>query len=100
MQLDISFATSKTDSTIISKIVDRALVMFRHQGVDIDRMSIHMDIVATHANGNPLRLRDLLGADDFNFAHDIFGIYRHLDRDTGKLGDHFSPRFTCRAEAA
>ncbi len=35
----------------------------------------------------------LLGADPFNFAHDIGGIYRHLDRDTGELKDCFWPRF-------
>ena len=35
----------------------------------------------------------LLNADDFNFAHDIVGIRNHLDRETGRLGNCFLPRF-------
>lgn len=59
-----------------------------------------MDITATHCNGNPLRLDDLLNADAFQFAHDIGGIRRHLNRETGKLEDCFVPRFTVREKAA
>ena len=91
---DISLSTTKPDSELIGRIVDRAL------GLRIgDRMSIHMDITATHCNGNPLRLADLLAADDFNFQHDVCGINRHLNRDTGKLMDHFIPRFSQRVAA-
>ena len=43
-----------------------------------------MDIIATHANGCPLRLDQLLNARDGDFAHDIFGIRRFLDRQTGQ----------------
>jgi hypothetical protein len=32
--------------------------------------------------------------EDFNFAHDIMGIHRHIDRNTGVLTECFSPRFT------
>ena len=31
--------------------------------------------------------------DDHNFAHDVFGIRRHMNRKTAKLEDHFVPRF-------
>lgn len=55
-----------------------------------------MDLCACHANGNPLRLADLLAADDLNFTHDITGIARHMDRETGQLRDLFSPRFSRR----
>lgn len=86
---EVSFKTSNEENDLIRRIVDRAL------GLRIgDRMSITMDVIATHANGNPLRLADLLAADDFNFAHDMYGINRHLNRETGKLEDFFSPRFT------
>lgn len=61
--------------------------------LDADKMSTMMDVQASHAL-NPLRLNDLLGADDFNFAHDIYGIANHIDRDTGELTDCFLPRFT------
>jgi hypothetical protein len=53
-----------------------------------------MDVTACHANGNPLRLFDLAAAPEFDFVHDVFGIYRHIDRETGKLSDCFVPRFT------
>lgn len=53
-----------------------------------------MDVIAVHMNGRPLRLEALLAADDFNFAHDVFGIRRHLDRDTGELTQCFVPRFS------
>lgn len=59
-----------------------------------------MNLSACHASGNPLRLSDLLQADDFNFAHDIFGIDRHINRATGKLENFFSPRFLAREQEA
>ena len=51
-----------------------------------------MDLMATHENC-PLRLTELLIADDGNFAHDVFGINRHLDRTTRQLQDCFLPRY-------
>ena len=56
------------------------------------RMTAILDI--SHCNSScPLRLDDLLAADDFNFAHDVFGINQHLNRETGELNDCFLPRF-------
>lgn len=52
-----------------------------------------MDVEATHCNGTPLRLKDLAKASDFDFVHDLQGIYHHLNRETGKLKDGFIPRF-------
>lgn len=73
-------------------IVDRADRLYRAQGQRINRGSLEMDLSATHVT-TPLRLNDLLAADNFNFIHDIAGIMRHLDRSTGQLQDHFLPRF-------
>jgi hypothetical protein len=91
-----SFRTSKADFNLIKKIAVRAREMALHMDRENERSltDFHMDIAACHANGNPLRLDALLAADDFNFAHDVFGIERHLNRDTGKLMDFFSPRFS------
>lgn len=97
---EISFSTNKVDFATISKIVDRAWGIGWLRRSYADRMSMHMDVAAVHANGNPLRLQDFLDADDFNFAHDMSGICNCLDRDTGKLTKGFSPRFSRRAEAA
>lgn len=57
-------------------------------------MHHEMNVTAIHCNGNRLRLIDLLEADDLNFVHDVFGIDRHIDRDTGRLDSLFVPRFS------
>ena len=85
----INFDATKEDAKIIEKIVNRAGNEF-----DAPFLQTHMDITATHLNGNPLRLADLLAADKFNFAHDVIGIANHLDRKTGKLRNCFVPRFS------
>lgn len=93
----VSFDVSNKDRDIIQKIADRALGMerqFLHHRDRRTRTDIEMDITATHASGNPLRLQALLEADDFNFAHDIFGIANCLNRATGQLENCFRPRFS------
>lgn len=92
---EIKFA-DREDSRTIAKIIDRAWNIDWLRRSYEDRMSMHMDVSAVHANGNPLRLADLLAADDFNFGHDLSGICNCLDRDTGKLTKGFSPRFSQR----
>jgi len=37
--------------------------------------------------------RMLNDLDSFNVAHDVFGIWKHLDRKTKKLTGHWTPRF-------
>lgn len=99
----LSFKASREDVRLIAKIVDRGMVKASEYGrtdITSDRQSIHMDITACHCSGNPLRLQDMLDADDFNFAHDFFGINRHIDRETGEMMNHFVPRFTVRTKEA
>lgn len=57
-----------------------------------ERLDCSMDISAAYVHC-PLRLDDLLAADNFNFAHDVAGIKRHINRKTGKLESCFLPRF-------
>lgn len=57
-----------------------------------DRMDLHMDLCAVHSNGTELDFERLEKFPDYDFAHDIMGIRRHLDRKTGKLTDCFLPR--------
>lgn len=66
-----------------------------------ERINLVMDLLAADGvNGNrPLDWGRLIAADDFNFMHDIGGICRHMDRETGVLGDHFTPRITVRVAA-
>lgn len=98
----IRFDASRHEFETIKKIVERAGTLFTSHGAFVDALSLTMDVTACHLNGCPLKLADLLAADDFNFIHDIGGIRRHIDRDTGKLTDCFLPRYaeTCQGARA
>jgi hypothetical protein len=82
------FLASKKERELIAKIVARA----KHEWPKLDTMCLHMDLVATNANGNPMDFQKLLDAPRLDFVHDITGINRHIDRMTGGLKDCFSPR--------
>lgn len=92
MQLPVKFA-DYTDAELphVEAIVSRASRMFKQADNPRSGMEIRMDLAAVHASC-PLDLQRFAEADDFNFAHDIGGIYRHLDRSTGELTDCFLPR--------
>lgn len=80
---------------LIGKIADRAVAVYASHDIRVARQDVLMDISTVHLSGsNKLRLEEFLAADDQNFIHDIAGINRHLDRETGKLMDCFSPRFS------
>lgn len=93
---EISFDVSVEDYSVIEQIVVRALLQEEQRGTDpvSDRTTMTMDLVACHVNGNPLRLEALLKANDLDFAHDVYGIRDFIDRRTGKLTRHFSPRYS------
>jgi hypothetical protein len=73
---------------IVEEIAKRAVDLNIHD----DPIHAMMDISATH-KFCPLRLADLLAADDFNFIHDVGGIRRFLNRDKLYLMSCFVPRF-------
>lgn len=76
-------------SGMIETIVRRA----RHSltGDRLDGLSLSMDLTVCYNLGHVnLAVLSKLGEGDF--AHDIVGIIRHLDRDTGELQDCFLPR--------
>lgn len=94
LKLPMKMDASKKDQEIIQKIAERAHKMiFRMGPTSRDALDYNMDVTATHLNGCRLRLLDFLGAEDFSFMHDITGIGRHLNRETGKLENFFLPRF-------
>lgn len=89
----VSFKCSTEDARIIRWIAKRAIDKIQgFRAAGIGRTDIEMDVSAVHANGCPLNLTRLLRFDDFNFAHDILGIRRHLNRTTGQLESGFRPR--------
>lgn len=93
MSETVKFANKK-DSRVIAEIVKRLKnVAGTVLSEDFDYLSMEMDISATHANGCPLRLEDLLKSSDSNFIHDLAGINKYINRKTGKLEECFWPRF-------
>lgn len=95
-QRAVSFDVSAEDARLIRKIVEGAIdAGFPKK----DGLALEMDITAVHANGCPLRLHELLGARKFDFLHDVFGIHRHINRNTGTLMDCFVPRYAAKVPA-
>lgn len=88
----VSFKTSKADRKLLDEIAARAVKLAFKHGVALDLLDVQMDLAATHANGCRMDFAKLHSADDFNLLHDVMGIRRHLDRDTGKLLNCFLPR--------
>jgi len=61
-----------------------------------ERWGLIMDISACHNGACPLELERMAAAEDEDLAHDVAGIYRHFDRETGMLTECFTPRFAKR----
>jgi hypothetical protein len=91
----INFITEEEDKKDFEAIIHRALRILEPKS-DKDRINLQvdleMDIQVAHSNGNPLDFKKLLSFDDVNFLHDIDGIRRNLNRETGELEDCFLPR--------
>ncbi len=84
--------SNMTRTDIIVKIAERAVRLYAEQGMKIKKLDCMMDI-ETVDDSIGLKLDELLDADLSNFAHDIGGISRHLNRITGELEDCFVPRY-------
>jgi hypothetical protein len=99
---EIRFDAGPRDLVTVRQIVRRALEPGTPLAAALEQMGtlspieLEMDLVAVHMNVCALRLDELLLADEFNFSHDILGIRRHLNRQTGELGNCFMPRFATR----
>ena len=94
----VSFEGTKEECRKISVIARRAAAMAASAGLRYPPTDAAMDVMATHANGCRLDLDKLTSADDSTFAHDVFGIRRHLNRETGELENCFLPRCSERRE--
>jgi hypothetical protein len=86
----IRWDASRKDIDLIHAIGKR---VFRElEGYPDDRVTLDMDLTACHCNGCPINFQKLLDAPAFDFAHDIYGIRRHINRETGQLENCFVPR--------
>jgi hypothetical protein len=89
----VRFDTTERENDLVLAIVERSEKLDVLGPQPRARLNLVMDLTATHANGCPMDFNKLLTAPDFDFVHDITGIQRHIDRETGKLGNCFLPRF-------
>jgi hypothetical protein len=90
----VSFKVQDHEMALIKEIAKRAdRELFGPRNIKQTIEDTEMDLCATIAQGVPLRLQDLLDADAANFGHDLGGIRRYIDRQTGKLRDFFVPRY-------
>lgn len=88
---EINWNISNVDIALVRRIVDRAVSIDPR----LERTELYMDLIATHLNGCPLKLGDMVSTKkvrDFDLMHDIYGISAHLNRKTGELERCFVPR--------
>lgn len=88
----MNFAIDNESRDLIDAIVQRFFEA--HPDHHHDRKSVVMDLIACHNGGCPLDFAAMAACEDFSqVAHDIAGIGRFLNRETGELVDFFAPRF-------
>jgi hypothetical protein len=96
--MTINWDLTPKERKLIDRIGDRAMALCKRAGIEADRVDVLMDIVFCHNNAYRLRLEDWLVADDFNFAHDLAGITRHINRETATFDRSFLPRCAVKGE--
>lgn len=92
---EISFEVPGRYHEIIRKIALRAdqEIFSLYPEIRQSIMATEMDLSACYAQGCELDFERLLSAPLGDFQHDILGIRRHLNRETGYLEDFFLPRY-------
>jgi hypothetical protein len=74
---------------VMFRIADRMVTLARQ---DIGRVELIATLARYHV-ACPLRLRDILEADDEIFRYEVVGICKHLDRETGAVLEGFVSRY-------
>ena len=90
----IDFANLKTteaEAKLISQIACKAGLL----GFKRNHLYLIMDLEVCHASC-PLRLDDLVKANNMDLIHDVDGIVRNLNRQTGTLENCFVPRYSAQ----
>lgn len=99
--MPISFEVNSVEHDLIVKIARRAdAEVFQPNGVEQTQLQTVMDLSACHATACPIDLAELLNAPAGDFAHDVAGIRRHIDRSRGILEDVFMPRYARQEQDA
>lgn len=96
------FTADEVDRSLIGRIVRRALQLAKDNDLEEftsdhrAHIALFMDIEACHCTDCPLDLVKLLSFSDADFGHDVFGINKYLNRDTGRLKKNFFPRCSAK----
>lgn len=89
----INWKASTEERQLITRIAGRADSLAKKRSLaSFDAVCCRMDITACHLNDCRLDLGKLYAMDDASFAHDVFGIMQHIDRETGGIRGNFVPR--------
>lgn len=87
----VDFTVSLAERAQIEKIVDRVTDLIHRNNGRINREDLVMDLCATHANGCPLDFEWMLGLGGMDLMADVLGIFRNIDRTTGRLMGDWIP---------
>jgi hypothetical protein len=89
----INWKTNKEERKLLRKTVDRIIRLHKPKPLtEDDRINITMTLTACHLNGTPLDFEKMLVCDEFTLFHDLVGIEKHMNIDTGKIERCFLPR--------
>lgn len=84
----LNFNCSPNDMALIVKCGARCYdIVHNGHGVECDAMLQAMNLAAVHCNGRPMKLLQLLMADNSDFIRDMGNIHHFLNTETGKLPD-------------
>ena len=78
------------DIDIISQIADRARELY---ATEWSKVVLVRMLAEAHAH-MPIDLAALLAAPDSDYIYDVFGIAYHSEKNTGRIGGYFIPKFT------
>ncbi len=90
---EINFDLPHGRKAQVNRIAKRYADLVKAAGIKTTILHHQMDLTACHNHGCALDFDRLEKADDFNLAHDVGGIHRNLNRETGELENCFRPRF-------
>lgn len=77
----------------MEKVVQRAVFHYSQFGVVLDPVRLTLDLSAVKTLIPNICFKALLESEDDDFAHDIFGVVKNLNRETGHLENNFLPRY-------
>lgn len=92
----VNFSVTTEERILIQKVADKAWKNTPQGNLGgsfyVTKEDHVMDLIAVHKNGCPMDWEKLLRFPPAAFRHDIQGISRNLNRQTGELENFFIPR--------